>query len=737
MRRPTDLAKVDLEIERLVELRHPDPHAVLGIHPDGDGVVIRAFRPDAERVTILPDFGGEVPARHRKGGVFEARLNGRKDVFGYLLKIEYRGGASFTLRDPYSFLPTFGELDSYLVAEGRHERIWERLGAHPRHSQGVFGTSFAVWAPTARSVSVVGDFNSWDGRLHQMRRIGSTGVWELFVPDVGAGARYKYEIRPGDGRARLLKADPYAFRTEVPPATASVIHQLDRYLWGDEQWMERRRTQDPFRRPMTVYEVHLSSWRRVTEEGNRPFTWKEAARHLADYVSELGFTHVELLPVAEHPFGGSWGYQVTGYFAPTARHGHPDEFKAFVDELHQRGIGVILDWVPAHFPTDAHALARFDGTALYEHEDPRLGAHPDWGTLVFNYGRNEVRNFLLASALFWLDQYHVDGLRVDAVASMLYRDYSRREGEWIPNRSGGRENEEAIAFLKEVNERVRDLHPGAVMIAEESTAFPKVTHRAQEGGLSFHYKWSLGWMHDTLHYFATDPVHRKWHHNNLTFGLMYIFSENFFLPLSHDEVVHGKGSLLGRMSGDEWQKFANLRALYGWMWAHPGKKLLFMGGEFAQRAEWNHDASLDWHLLESGMHAGVSALIRDLNRALGDEPALYELDGDGRGFQWLQANAVDANVFAFVRWSEDRSRHVVCVANLSPVPRHEYRVGMPQTGGYRELVNSDAPAYGGSGVGNPERIAVEEVPWDGQPQSALLTLPPLGTVWLVPVAEKG
>ena len=384
----------------------------------------------------------------------------------------------------------------------------------------------------------------------------------------------------------------------------------------------------------------------------------------------------------------------------------------------------------AHFPKDEFALARFDGTALYEHADPRQGEHPDWGTLVFNYGRNEVRNFLLASALFWLDQYHVDGLRVDAVASMLYRDYSRREGEWIPNRSGGRENEEAIAFLKEVNERVRDLHPGAVMIAEESTAFPKVTHPAREGGLSFHYKWSLGWMHDTLHYFATDPVHRKWHHNNLTFGLMYIFSENFFLPLSHDEVVHGKGSLLGRMSGDEWQKFANLRALYGWMWAHPGKKLLFMGGEFAQRAEWNHDASLDWH-------AGVSALVRDLNRALRDEPALYELDGDGRGFQWLQANAVDANVLAFVRWSEDRSRHVVCVANLSPVPRHEYRVGMPQTGGYRELVNSDAPAYGGSGVGNPERIAVEEVPWDGLPQSALLTLPPLGTVWLVPVPEKG
>jgi len=735
LKRPTDTAEVERQIQRLVELRHSDPHGVLGVHPDGDGVVVRAYRPDAERVTVLPDFGGQIPARHRKGGVFEARLNGRNDVFGYLLKVDYRGGASFTLRDSYSFPPTLGELDSHLVSEGRHERIWERLGAHPRHHQGVFGTSFAVWAPTARSVSVVGDFNSWDGRLHQMRSMGSTGVWELFVPDVGAGARYKFEIRPGSGGTQVLKADPYAFRTEVPPATASVIHQLDRYLWRDEQWMERRGKQDVFRRPMAVYEVHLSSWRRVVEEGSRSLTWKEAAAQLGDYVKGMGFTHVEFLPLAEHPFGGSWGYQVSGYFAPTARHGHPDEFKALVDELHQRGIGVILDWVPAHFPKDAHALARFDGSALYEHEDPRLGAHPDWGTLVFNYGRNEVRNFLLASALFWLDQYHIDGLRVDAVASMLYRDYSRKPGEWIPNRFGGRENEEAIAFLKEVNERVRDLHPGAVMIAEESTAFPKVTHLARDGGLSFHYKWSLGWMHDTLDYFAKDPVHRKWHHNGLTFGLMYIFSEQFFLPLSHDEVVHGKGSLLQRMSGDDWQRFANLRALFAWMWAHPGKKLLFMGGEFAQRSEWNHDVSLDWHLLGSGMHAGVSALVRDLNGALRDEPALYELDGDGRGFQWLQADAADANVFAFVRWSEDRKRHAICVANLSPVPRYGYRVGMPQAGSYKELINSDAAAYGGSGVGNPERVAVEDMPWDGQQQSAQLTLPPLGTIWLVPGKE--
>ena len=735
MRRPTDLAAIDPQIQKLVELRHADPHSALGVHPDGSGVVIRAYRPDAERVTVLPDFGGEIPARHRKSGVFEARLNGRSDVFGYLLRVDYRGGASFTFRDPYSFAPTFGDLDAHLVSEGRHEQIWKALGAHPRHHQGVFGTSFAVWAPTARSVSVVGDFNSWDGRLHQMRSMGSTGVWELFVPEVSAGARYKYEIRPGGAGVHLLKADPYAFRTEAPPATASVIHELDRYRWGDEQWMERRRDQDPIRRPMSIYEVHLSSWRRVVEEGNRPLSWKEAAPQLADYVSEMGFTHVELLPVAEHPFGGSWGYQVTGYFAPTARHGHPDEFKALVNELHLRGIGVIIDWVPAHFPRDAHALARFDGSALYEHEDPRLGAHPDWGTLVFNYGRNEVRNFLLASALFWLDQYHVDGLRVDAVASMLYRDYSRAPGEWVPNRFGGRENEEAIAFLKEVNERVRDLHPGALMIAEESTAFPRVTHRAREGGLSFHYKWSLGWMHDTLGYFAKDPVHRKWHHNALTFGLMYIFSENFVLPLSHDEVVHGKGSLFGRMAGDDWQKFANLRALYTWMWAHPGKKLLFMGGELAQRNEWNHDASLDWHLLQSGMHAGVSALVRDLNRCFRDDPALFELDGDGRGFQWLQPDSADANVYAFLRWSADRSRHVVCVVNLSPVARYDYRVGMPHAGPYREVINSDAVEYGGSGVGNGGRVMVEDIPADGQQRSARLTLPPLGGIWLAPARE--
>ncbi len=730
MRRAASLAHVDEQIRRLLDLSHPDPHSVLGIHPDGDGVVVRTFRPDAERVTVLPDFGGRVPAVHRRGGVFEARLNNRRDLFGYLVEVRYPGGATFTVRDPYSFPPTLGELDSHLAAEGRHERLWERLGAHPAHHRGTYGTSFAVWAPTARSVSVVGDFNSWDGRLHPMRAMGSTGIWELFVPEVGPGTRYKFEVRPGSGGARLLKADPLAFRTEAPPQTASVVHALDQYQSKDADFIKSRAAADPLKRPISIYEVHIGSWRHVVEEGDRSLTWAEAGAQLADYVAEMGFTHVELLPVAEHPFGGSWGYQVTGYFAPTARHGHPDDFRALVDALHARGIGVILDWVPAHFPTDPYALARFDGTALYEHEDPRQGAHPDWGTLVFNYGRNEVRNFLLASALFWLEEYHADGLRVDAVASMLYRDYSRKPGEWIPNKYGGRENEEAIALLKEVNERVRDLHPGALMIAEESTAFPKVTARAADGGLGFHLKWSLGWMHDTLGYFATDPVYRKWRHDALTFGLMYIFTENFLLPLSHDEVVHGKGSLLSRMAGDDWQKFANLRALYGWMWAHPGKKLLFMGGELAQRAEWNHDRSLDWHLLQAPAHAGVQRLVRDLNRAYREEPALFELDGDPAGFQWVQVESADANVLAFLRRSGER--HVAAVANLSPVPRHGYRVGLPRAGEYREVLNTDAAEYGGSGVGNHGRVRAEPVPHDGQPASAEMTLPPLGVVWLAP-----
>jgi 1,4-alpha-glucan branching enzyme len=538
-------------------------------------------------------------------------------------------------------------------------------------------------------------------------------------------------VRPGNGGPRLLKADPYAFRAETPPLTASIVHDLQHFRWTDEQWLKKRAETDLRRRPFSIYEVHLGSWRRSVQEQNRSLTYREAATELADYCVEMGFTHVELLPVAEHPFGGSWGYQVTGYFAPTSRYGHPDDFRAFVDEMHRKGIGVILDWVPAHFPTDPYALARFDGTAVFEHQDPREGAHPDWGTLVFNYGRNEVRNFLLASALFWIEQYHIDGLRVDAVASMLYRDYSRKQGEWVPNKWGGKENEEAIAFIKEVNERVHALHPGVAMIAEESTSFPKVTHPASEGGLSFDFKWSLGWMHDTLDYFSRDPVHRKWHHNELTFAPLYIFSEHFILPLSHDEVVHGKGSLLGRMAGDDWQKFANLRALFGWMWAHPGKKLLFMGGELAQRTEWNHDRSLDWHLLSSEAHAGVQRLVKDLNLIYREEPALFERDADPSGFQWLQADAADVNVFAFVRWTA-AGRHVACIANLSPAVRHDYRVGLPRAGRYRELLNTDAGRYWGSNVGNQGAVEAEPVPWDGQPASVRLSLPPLSVLWLSP-----
>ncbi len=722
---------VEEQINALLELRQSDPHRVLGVHRDGDGCVVRAFHPDAKKVELLPEFGGRVPMQHRRGGVFEVRINGRTEPFQYLVEVTQADGRRVTARAPYTFLPTLGALDLHLIGEGRHERLWERLGAHPTHAQGVNGTSFAVWAPTARGVSVVGDFNGWDGRLHPMRSLGASGVWELFVPESGEGTRYKFEVRPGHGGPMLLKADPFAFRTEVPPLTASVVHDLSHYPWGDEQWLEARRSSAARRRPISVYEVHLASWRRIPEEGNRSLTYRELAPALADHVERCGFTHVELLPVAEHPYGGSWGYQVSAYYAPTARFGHPDDFRYLVDYLHQRGIGVIVDWVPGHFPRDAHALAGFDGTALYEHEDPRRGAHPDWGTLIFNFGRHEVRNFLIANALFWIDQYHVDGLRVDAVASMLYLDYSRKEGEWVPNQHGGRENIDAIQFMRELNDTVHRAHPGAMVIAEESTAWPKVSRPTNEGGLGFDFKWNMGWMHDTLLYFSKDPVYRKHHHHQLTFGLLYAFSEEFMLPLSHDEVVHGKGSLYGRMPGDHWQKMANLRALYGWMWAHPGKKLLFMGGEFGQKDEWNHDRSLDWHLAEHHEHAGMQRLLSDLNARYREEPALFEVDAEPHGFQWLQADSADVNVYAFIRRAQDGNRHLVCVANLSPVLRQGYRVGCPRAGMYRELINSDAREYGGSGVGNLGQVEARPIPWDGQPASMELTLPPLAVLWLV------
>jgi 1,4-alpha-glucan branching enzyme len=716
-------------VDELVEGRLADPHSLLGAHPQNGGVVVRAFRPEAERVRVRVEGSEPVELeRSHPAGLFEGELEGAKLPLRYRLEVSYAEGATLVVDDPYAFPPTLGELDVHLAVEGRHERIYERLGAHVREVDGVVGTTFAVWAPSARSVSVVGDFNLWDGRLHPMRSLGSSGIWELFVPGLADGDHYKFEIRTQAGET-LLKADPVAFAAEVPPKNASIVFRST-YEWGDDEWVEQRRERDNLAAPMSIYEVHLGSWRRHVGE-NSPLGYLELADELADYAVDMGFTHIELLPVMEHPFSGSWGYQVTGYFAPTSRFGSPDEFRAFVDRLHQRGIGVILDWVPAHFPRDEWALARFDGTALYEHEDPRRGFHPDWGTLVFNYGRNEVRNFLLANALFWLSEYHIDGLRVDAVASMLYLDYSREEGQWVPNEFGGNEDLDAVGFLKETNELVHGREPGVLSIAEESTAWPGVSKPTYLGGLGFGFKWNMGWMHDTLDYFQRDPIYRRYHHHQLTFALMYAFSENFVLPLSHDEVVHGKGSLLSKMPGDRWQKFANLRALYGYMWAHPGKKLLFMGGEIGQEAEWSEERSVDWHLLEQTDHAGVQSLVRDLNRIYKEHPALWEVDFEPSGFQWLEPNDAGANVLAFARRSQS-GEEVVVVVNLSPVPRDRYRLGMPKPGRWVEALNTDSTHYGGSDVGNLGGIEAEDQAWHDQPYSAEVTLPPLGALWLVP-----
>jgi 1,4-alpha-glucan branching enzyme len=717
-------------VDELVEGRLADPHSLLGAHAQNGSVVVRAFRPEAESVRVRVEGAEPVELeRAHPAGLFEGKLDGAEVPLRYRLEVSYSEGATLVVDDPYAFPPTLGELDLHLASEGRHERIYERLGAHVREIEGVVGTSFAVWAPSARSVSVVGDFNLWDGRLHPMRSLGSSGIWELFVPGLADGDHYKYEIRTEAGETRL-KTDPLAFATEVPPKNASIVYRPT-YEWGDGDWLAKRRETEALAEPVSIYEVHLASWRRHVQD-NTPLGYTELADELADYATDMGFTHVELLPVMEHPFSGSWGYQVTGYFAPTSRFGEPDDFRAFVDRLHRRGVGVILDWVPAHFPRDDWALARFDGTALYEHEDPRRGFHPDWGTLVFNYGRNEVRNFLLANALFWLREYHADGIRVDAVASMLYLDYSREEGQWVPNQFGGNEDLDAVSFLKELNELVHEREPGTLSAAEESTAWPGVSRPTYLGGLGFGFKWNMGWMHDTLDYFQRDPVHRAYHHHQLTFALVYAFSENFVLPLSHDEVVHGKGSLLAKMPGDRWQKFANLRSLYGYMWAHPGKKLLFMGGELGQEAEWSEERSLDWHLLEQADHGGVQALVRDLNRVYRSRPALWEVDFEANGFQWLEPNDAANNVLAFARWSSDRSDVVVCVCNLSPVPRDAYRLGMPRTGRWVEALNTDSTYYGGSDVGNLGGVVAEERGWHDQPYSAEVTLPPLGVVWLVP-----
>ena len=709
------------EVERLVRGEHHEPHRLLGAHLEDGKLVVRALRPAATSVVALVGDERVKLDQVHPGGLFEGVLDGAATPAAYRLEVTYDAG-TFTIDDPYRFLPTIGELDQHLLGEGRHERLWQKLGAHETVVDGVAGTAFAVWAPNARAVRVVGDFNSWDGRLHPMRSLGSSGIWELFAPGVGAGDKYKFELVTRAG-ALTLKADPLAFATEVPPATASVVHTPG-HVWGDDDWVARRQERNSLGAPISVYEVHLGSWR-------QGLSYRELAEQLPDYVADLGFTHVEFMPVAEHPYAPSWGYQVSAYYAPTARFGTPDDLRHLIDKLHQRGIGVLVDWVPAHFPKDAFALARFDGTALYEHEDPRRGEHPDWGSLVFNFGRNEVRNFLIANALYWLEEFHVDGLRVDAVASMLYLDYSREQGEWEPNEFGGNEDLDAVRFLKDFNTVVYREHPGAMTVAEESTAWPSVSRPVYLGGLGFGFKWNMGWMHDSLQYASKDPIYRRFHHHQLTFSLIYAFSENFILPISHDEVVHGKGSLLGKMPGDTWRRFANLRAYLAYMWAHPGKQLLFMGCELGQESEWSHERSIDWQALADPNHRGVQALVRDLNRVYRDRPALWERDASPEGFAWIDPNDVDDNVLSFIRYSAS-GEPLVCLCNFSPVPRSDYRVGLPRVGRWTEVLNTDAAPYGGSNVGNLGTVQAVEIGWDGQPASAPVTLPPLATLWLAP-----
>jgi 1,4-alpha-glucan branching enzyme len=732
------VAKPDLKA--LLQARHAFPHSVLGMHPAvqrrSKGVVVRAFLPGARECAVVEEGVPAVPMKLiAPEGFFEVFVPRRPSVYAYRLRAVLAGGETREFSDPYCFLPSLGETDLYLFNEGTERRIYDKLGSHLRDLGGVTGVSFAVWAPSAARVSVVGNFNRWDGRCHPMRSLGSSGVWELFIPGLGQGELYKFEIRDQSGAVRL-KTDPYGTCFEGPPGNAAIVWETRNFAWTDGPWMERRRAEAArLDRTISIYEVHLASWMRKVEEGNRPLTYREIAPKLADYAVEMGFTHIEVLPIAEHPFEGSWGYQVTGFFAPTHRHGPPEDFAWFVDHLHGRGIGVILDWVPAHFPRDDFALAHFDGTHLYEHADPRQGAHLDWGTLIFNYGRNEVRCFLTSNALAWLDRYHLDGLRVDAVASMLYNDYSRPAGQWIPNKYGGRENLEAIAFLREVNSLVHEYHPGALMIAEESTSFPKVTRPAGEGGLGFDLKWNMGWMHDTLRYFSKEPIYRRWHQNDLTFGMLYQYAENFVSVFSHDEVVHGKASLLFKMGA--WhipEKAANLRAMYAHMWAYPGKKLLFMGGEFAQAHEWRHDASLDWHLRQYQDHEGVRLLVRDLNRLYGGEPVLSSNDFNPHGFRWINCNQPDSNLVSFLRLDAFEQTLFLSAGHFGGAAR-VHRIGVPRRGWWSEAINTNSEYYGGSGLGNDGGRATEDVPSDGYSQSLQLVLPPLTTLifkWTAP-----
>jgi 1,4-alpha-glucan branching enzyme len=732
------------EIESLVRGEHGDPFRILGPHPaelaGGKAVVVRAFRPAASSVTVIYN-GAEWPAaKIHPDGLYAATFSVNDSTSAtstgealaptsYRLRIAYPDDETRELHDPYAFPPLLTDFDLHLMGEGTHYLKYEKLGAHVREVEGVKGVHFAVWAPNAKRVSVVGDFNRWNGRVHAMRMRGLTGLWEIFIPDLGVGHLYKFEVLSREGNRAEMKADPYGFFMEVRPKSGSIVYDIDRYQWNDAEWMAARAHRDWLHAPMSVYEVHLGSWRRAGHDGKQWLSYRELAEQLIPYAKFMGFTHLELMPVMEHPYDPSWGYQTVGYFAATSRFGEPDDFKFFVDRCHAEGLGVILDWTPGHFPRDGHGLANFDGTHLYEHADPRRGVQPDWGTLVFNYGRNEVQNFLISNALFWLDKYHADGLRVDAVASMLYLDYSRREGEWLPNKFGGRENLEAIAFLKSMNEVVHQRHPGALTIAEESTSWPAVSRPTYLGGLGFDLKWNMGWMNDTLKYFAQDPIYRKYHHNTLTFSMIYAFTENFILPLSHDEVVHGKRSLLAKMPGDDFQKYANLRLLFGYFFAHPGKKLLFMGGELADWHEWSESRGLDWALAQSSLHHGVQKLVGDLNRTYANEPALHEVEFDWQGFEWLDVSDVDGSTLTFLRRARDASQFVVVACNFTPVRRQDYRIGVPELGYYREIVNTDSAYYEGSDIGNLGGVNAERVPWNKHPYSLKINLPPLAAVY--------
>jgi 1,4-alpha-glucan branching enzyme len=719
----SDFLDNEAAIEALVEGRHGDPFSVLGLHRPGKTRIIRSFQPSARSMEIIGASGesfGEMERVHPYGFFIGIMPPNKRR---YLYRVTYTDGESRLLEDPYRFAPTLGDMDLYYLGEGSDKQVYEKLGAQVRLIGGVQGTRFAVWAPNASRVSVVGDFNQWDGRVHSMRLHPANGIWEIFVPGVGQGARYKFELLDRHGDLLPLKADPFGRYHEAPPGNASIVY-ASAYQWRDTEWIQQRSPEPPLDRPVCIYEVHLGSWRRRPEEHNRYLTYRELAQELVPYVKDMGYTHVELLPVSEHPFDGSWGYQPIGLFSPTQRFGEPDDFRYFVDACHQAGIGVIIDWVPAHFPRDEHGLRHFDGTALYEHEDPRKGEHADWGTLIFNFGRREIVNYLIGSALYWVEEFHIDGIRVDAVASMLYLDYSREDGQWLPNEQGGNENLEAVEFLKRFN---TELHAhGAVSYAEESTAWPAVSRPVDQGGLGFTYKWNMGWMNDTLVYMSEDSIHRKYHHDKMTFGLVYAFNENFVLPLSHDEVVHGKRSILGRMPGDEWQRFANLRAYYGSMFTHPGKKLLFMGNDIAQAAEWSHDRSLDWHLLEFAPHKGVQAWIRDLNHLYRETPALYEEDFDGSGFEWIDWEDRDNSILSWIR--RDRNGgFVISLSNFTPVVRHDFTLGVPEPGNYRELLNSDEARYGGSGVTTPQIFCTDEAA-HGRSHSIRISVPPLATI---------